>query len=542
MASLLHQKLIEYAADEDNYPFHMPGHKRQVMPVEGLPYGWDVTEVPGTDDLHHAEGILREAMERAAGLFGSRRTWFLVGGSTCGILAAIRSLCPFGSEVIAARNCHKSVYHAIELGHLKAHWIWPRVLPSFDIFGSVSPEDVRKMLKEFPAAKAVIVTSPTYEGVVSDIRLIAQICHEAGAALIVDEAHGAHLGLFRESPDTGESQGKEADPGITESHYFPDSAVHLGADLVIQSAHKTLPSLTQTALLHIGRDAVYADEKELERQLDIFETSSPSYPLMASLDGCTAFLQEHGRECFRQWEQNLREFYNKSGALRAIQVLCRGTLTEAENKSVFDLDPGKILLRPEREFLTGAELASLLHDEYGIVCEMENSGNVLLMTSLADPEEAYLHLGESLVSAESKLASAENKPALKEQAGPGAQDTDIPEGPEESPGGTRQTGSGDLENTESALDIEEATRAPWEEIPLETDPDLLCGRICAEYIYPYPPGIPVLIPGEIVTLSKIGEITELLKRGAALRQDKAAAGSIALVRQSGLSAGEDSVD
>ena len=203
-------------------------------------------------------------MERAADLWGARRTWFLVGGSTCGILAAIRAAAPFGSEIIAARNCHRSVFHAIELGGYKVHWIVPDRDREYEICKAVTPEQVEASVKRHPGSSAVILTSPTYEGVISDIRGISDICAEAGIPLIVDEAHGAHLGLFE---DDG----------------FPDGAVKCGADLVVQSLHKTLPSLTQTAVLHLQGNLV--DEKEVERQLGIFETSSPSYPLASDSFG-----------------------------------------------------------------------------------------------------------------------------------------------------------------------------------------------------------------------------------------------------------------
>ena len=244
---------VERAVD-GMYPLHMPGHKRRIAPAEGLPYAWDVTEVPGTDDLHDASGILADAMARTARLFGAKRTWYLVNGSTCGILAGIRALAPHGSTIVAARNCHKSVFHAAELGELDVRWSTPPVEPEFGVFGSVPPQTVERALNEAPHARCVILTSPTYEGVVSDVAAIARICHARGVPLFVDEAHGAHLGL---------------------SPLFPGGALAAGADVVVQSAHKTLPSLTQTALLHIPEGSL-ADENEISRQLGIFETSSPS--------------------------------------------------------------------------------------------------------------------------------------------------------------------------------------------------------------------------------------------------------------------------
>ena len=182
-------------------PLHMPGHKRRVPPAPGLAcYAWDLTEIDGADDLHDAHGMLAAAMARTAALYGSARCWYLVGGSTAGLLAGIRALAPFGSEVLAARNCHKAVYHALELGHLTAHYLTPSVLPGFGVYGSVPPAAVAAALDAHPAVRCVILTSPTYEGVCSDVAAIAKICHARGVPLLVDEAHGAHYlpaGRFR---------------------------------------------------------------------------------------------------------------------------------------------------------------------------------------------------------------------------------------------------------------------------------------------------------------------------------------------------------
>ena len=186
--STLQQQLETLSAAR--YPLHMPGHKRRVPPAPGLGcYAWDLTEIDGADDLHDADGILADAMARTAALYGARRCWYLVGGSTVGLLAGIRALAPFGSMVIAARNCHKAVYHAIELGQLTARWLTPPVDPQFGIYGSVRPADMAAALDAAPDARCVILTSPTYEGVWSEVRTIAEICHARGVPLLVDEAH-----------------------------------------------------------------------------------------------------------------------------------------------------------------------------------------------------------------------------------------------------------------------------------------------------------------------------------------------------------------
>ena len=278
----IYDKLLAYG-NSDAYPFHMPGHKRQITDFVN-PFQIDITEIDGFDNLHHPEGILKEAQERAAALYGSRSTYFLVNGSTCGILSAVSALVRPGGEIILARNCHKASYHACYLGDLVIHSLYPQWEPKWGINGGILPEDVEKLLAEYPKTQAVLLTSPTYDGAVSDIRGIARICHAHRVPLIVDEAHGAHLGFHP---------------------YFPESALKLGADVVIQSFHKTLPSLTQTAVLHVGRDA-QVDEERIRRFLGIYQSSSPSYIFMAAMDRCVEFLKMREKSGLRLLQPDLR--------------------------------------------------------------------------------------------------------------------------------------------------------------------------------------------------------------------------------------------
>ena len=252
------------------------------------------------------------------------RCWYLVNGSTVGLLAGIRALAPFGGEVIAARNCHKAVYHALELNHLTAHWLTPPVDAAFGIYGSVAPAQVEAALTAHPKAACVILTSPTYEGVLSDLATIAATCHAHGVPLLVDEAHGAHY------------------LPLAVPYGWRGGAVAAGADLVVQSPHKTLPSLTQTALLHRCGDLV--DDAAVERELDVFETSSPSYPLLASLDGCTGLLAADGAAWFARWRARLARFDAAVAALPNARVFCHGKDALAAHPGVYAVDSGKILM------------------------------------------------------------------------------------------------------------------------------------------------------------------------------------------------------
>ncbi len=499
--SILRRQLEQYCSS-GMLAMHMPGHKRLLAPVPGLPYEWDVTEVEGVDDLHHAEGILQEAMDRTAQLVGSRRTWYLVNGSTCGNLAAIYAAVPRGGEIIVARNCHKSVYHAVEILGLSAHFLEPERIESFDIWGAMRPEAVEKFLEMYPAAAAVVVTSPTYEGVVSDIKGIAEAVHRAGKVLLVDEAHGAHFGL-QQGGFAQESKGEN----MGGRPYFPDSAVHLGADVVVQSAHKTLPSLTQTALLHLCSDRV--PEETLEHGLDIFETSSPSYPLMASLDGCTGFLKEEGSRLFAEWAEELAKTRMASKSWTDLKLLGEGD-TDAL------LDPSKLLLRSASGHWSGAQLGAYLREQENIEPEMCCGQNVLLMTSCADSAEVWERLRKALDAldralcqvelSETAAGEAEEKNVLW-QAAANAQGADA-----RSVKSILQEADAEGNETEIRKSGMNLDSGKIESVPLQES----VGHIAAEYVMAYPPGIPILIPGERITQEAVDELLRLQKSGTRL--------------------------
>lgn len=289
------------------YPLHMPGHKRNFG--SALPYDIDITEIYGFDDLHSADGIIKECCLKAAEIYKSDSAYMLVNGSTCGILAAVSSVAHRGDKIIIARNCHKSVYNACMLSELDARYIYPPMSKS-GICGSISPETVRAALTECPTAKAVVITSPTYEGVVSDISSIARECHSRKIPLIVDSAHGSHMRFC--------SFGKSGEP------------ISSGADIVITSLHKTLPSLTQTALAFVNGELV--NRKQFEKFLSVFETSSPSYVLMSSIDRCLDFLKV-SEKSFANLEKNLSAFYKRADKLNNLKIVCSDPTGAMEAKA-----------------------------------------------------------------------------------------------------------------------------------------------------------------------------------------------------------------
>lgn len=456
---ILESQLKDYG-QKGLYPMHMPGHKRRLAPAPELPYGWDMTEVPGVDDLHEAQGILAEAMERTAALHGASRTWYLVNGSTCGLLAGIRALAPANARIIVARNCHKAVYHAMELGNLRPRWLTPPVDQASGVYGSVSPAQVGEALAECPDAACVVLTSPTYEGVLSDIAAIADLCHRAGIPLMVDEAHGAHLGLCEG---------------------WPESAVRLGADLVVQSAHKTLPSLTQTALLHLGKGSL-ADPEEVERQLDVFETSSPSYPLLVSLDGCTGILRENGAALFANWKTMLNRFDQLAAGLEKFSVLCHGGDSLGNHPDFFDFDPSKLPIYTGRTGETGGSLAAKLRQR-GFELEMACGNLALGMTAMSDDPAAVERFARTLLELDRE---AEERALTPSAMLPPPGETVYPMG--------------------------EALLRPAAEVPFAAAE----GRISGEYIWAYPPGVPLVAPGERISQTFLEAAAALQATGTAL--------------------------
>lgn len=446
MSIYLDQKLEKYSKS-DYYPFHMPGHKRMGM-EHGNPYKVDITEIEGFDNLHHAQGILKEAQQRAADLYGARQSFYLVNGSTCGILAAISSSVSFGGKILMARNSHKAAYHGVLLRHLNVEYLYPQVLP-IGIQGAITPTQVEAAWKERGPFEAVFLTSPTYDGVVSDIEKIAEIVHAHGAVLIVDEAHGAHFGFGTN---------------------FPDSAVKKGADLVIQSLHKTLPSFTQTALLHIGSDRV--ETENVQRYLGIYQTSSPSYVLMEGMDRCIRLMQEQAEEKFAFYERRLERFYEETADLKQLHIMNRTEAKQYQKEGrLYDWDYGKILIFTEKSNCSGEKLYERLLEEYHLQMEMCTPGYVTAMTSIMDTTEGFIRLIRALHAIDATLMEGD------------------------------ETGIGQRQNFIQQLYRPLRAAAPMYEamerkeivkIPMHEAE----GKISTEFVYLYPPGIPIVVPGE----------------------------------------------
>ncbi|MGN0351488.1 MAG: aminotransferase class I/II-fold pyridoxal phosphate-dependent enzyme [Roseburia sp.] len=469
----LDQKLIQYGKS-DMYPFHMPGHKRQKLDFAN-PYEIDITEIEGFDNLHHAEGILKEAQTRAAELYGAKKSFYLVNGSTCGILAAICACTLKHDKILIARNSHKAVFHAVFLNELQAEYLYPE-RNTFGIQGQITPEQVEEALQKNPDISAVLVTSPTYEGVVSDIRKIAEIAHAHQVPLIVDEAHGAHFGF---------------------SKGFPEEAGKNGADVVIMSLHKTLPSFTQTALLHIFSDRV--DAEKVEKYLGIFETSSPSYILMAGMEQCIRYVREEKDSLFSEYEEKLEQFYDRGKKLKHLHVLCRENFSkEPATKKIaaYDWDPSKIVIFSKEDTYTGAMLHRELLEKYHLEMEMVSAEYVLAMTSIMDTEEGFERLAQALEQIDDRLEKAMTK----------GQYSDSKE----------HLVASMYRPKKAKLQIAQAENLASKEVSFQE----AVGQISAEYIYLYPPGIPVIVPGEVLEQELLEKIERCMELGLSVEGAK----------------------
>ena len=458
---------LERYRDSACYPFHMPGHKRN-MPAEAGPAmrlaaQLDITEIEGFDDLHQPEGVLLAAERRAAEVFGAEETFFLVNGSTAGILTAVSAAVKKGGRILMARNCHKSAYHAVFLRELQPVFVYPEVLEG-GVADAVAPEQVEEALSRWSDIRAVLITSPTYDGVVSDVKAIAGIAHRAGAALIVDSAHGAHFGFA---------------PGQ------PESPVRLGADLVVQSLHKTLPALTQTALLH--RSGRLVSSEAVRRFERIYQTSSPSYLMMGSMDFCVRLLAEQGSRIFADFEKRLDGLYERLSGLSVLRNLGERLPEQGRMKA---FDRGKLLISAADGKITGNLLYKELLKRYYLQMEMVCETYVTAILTPWDTRDGLCRLAEALEEIDRELSG--------------------PEKPEDGrlfySGGEAGCGSvmRHWPRTRTVLPLSEAEEAPKTAVRLSG----AAGNISGTYVNLYPPGIPLIIPGELIT----EEIIKLINR------------------------------
>lgn len=462
--SELFEKLSAYGAS-DYYPYHMPGHKRRLKTDTMRELAQiDITEIDGFDNLHDAQGILKRIQEEAAAAYGAEESFFLVNGSTAGILSAISTAVSPGGKILMVRGAHKSAYHAAYLRDLQIAYLWPGVHPLFGCNLPATAKEVEEALQQTPDVQAVFIVSPTYEGLAADVKSIAEAAHKRNIPLIVDEAHGAHLGF----------DGR-----------WPESSVKQGADLVIQSLHKTLPAPTQTAILHVNGKLV--DRCGLRRFLGIYQTSSPSYIFMAAMEDAIATTSANREKLFGDfWE------YWK-GMTESLSA-CRNLIFLKEENS----DPGKLAVMDKTGFLDGEQLYEMLLHKYHLQPEMAAGRYVLAMFTIGDTKEGYERLTKALleideyITAEwSKTAATATQPAEGNRMADAVTPVCI------------------QKKTQAVTGIGRAWDTPKEWVLLK-DAE---GKTAGEYVNLYPPGSPIIVPGEIFTKDILTEIAAYRQQG-----------------------------
>lgn len=594
MRRYINETISEYLSDSKKV-WHMPGHKRK-----DAVFGRDLTEVPGMDDLHHPEGMIKLSMEEAAKVYDSYKTYYLVNGSTCGNMAALFACVKSGGPrkaVIVARNCHKSVFNTLQLLDVKPVYVYPERSAEVSIDGRISAGDIRRAILSNSNLEisCCIITSPTYEGVISDIRSISEVLHSYGIRLIVDEAHGAHFPFYRNTEGAAER---------------PVSALYLGADIVIQSLHKTLPCYTQTAVLHIAKEAYSqpvgdnsANEAEsVERYLRIFQTSSPSYIFLQAMEECIARcdenryeFEEHYKriEAFRRrfersGMKNIRLFsfpshpeseMNKTAeykltvnesdiytsgtdgraanmpgsnepavdesdiytsgtneraanmpgsnkpAVDELEIYTSGTdgleVDEISANTIADRSPESC----ERNVtvsnnaaqditrlvfmirgISGREAAELLEKQTGVVVEMAGTDYITAISTIADSEEDFDQLFTALQDLDRTISEIKEDGMTNDKTRRVA--------------GIMINVAEDHAGKDVMMDV--AADCSEEKIMIRTDAGELplteaVGRRVVDYIYVYPPGIPIIAPFEIIEEKHVNEIQHDLAAGHKLR-------------------------
>lgn len=453
--------------------FCIPGHRAERGVPEPLlerfgeaVFGYDLTEAEGLDDLHSANGAIREAQELLAELYGAEKGWFVVNGSTAAVEAMVMAAAGPGEKILAARNIHKSALSGLILSGAEPVWLPCEYDSEWKVAGGIKASDVEKMIQEYPEVKAVFLVSPTYYGVNSELKAIAEVCHQHGLPLLVDAAHGSHLRF---------------------GNMLPEDAVSAGADLTAMSLHKTAGAMTQASVLlyrpeketvtgtdeETGEEFVkeikkeYIDIEKLEAALKITQSSSPSYVLMASLDGARQQLALHGEEMIREAAEMAMDLRRALEQTPGIRVLGGSDAAELLEHGI---DATRVTFRAEG--ISGVRLKERLFDE-GQALEMADDENVVAVITAGNTSQDILKLSMAVWSASNGAEEKEEKPLFDLSVIP-----------------------------EAAMTPRNAYFAPKEKIGIRQAE----GRICGTFLCPYPPGTPVVVPGEILT----GPVIEFL--------------------------------
>ena len=453
------QKLIAFQA-QNPISFHVPGHKNGALfPDEARPFfesilPLDLTELPGLDDLHAPREMIREAEELAATFFETQYTFFLVGGSTAGNLAMLLATCSSNDDVIVQRNCHKSIMNGLELAGARPVFITPEYDEEEQRYLAPSENTLEQALRQYPSAKAVVLTYPDYFGKTFNIKEMIDLSHAYHIPVLVDEAHGVHFSI--------------------KDRHIPDSSLTMGADVVVQSAHKMAPAMTMASYLHFQSSLI--QKERVSHYLQMVQSSSPSYPLLASLDIARAFLQSLSEADVQAIVESARTLRRKFSTL---------TCSTVRNPGKFD-DPLKITLHM-KEGYSGKEIAALFENE-GVYPELATETHVLFIHGLK-PFTQMEEMDRVIKNVQEKLKSMPYHAII---------DTDD----------ILIQPIGELE-----LSYAEMRRMPVKHVSY----DQAEGYVAAEAVIPYPPGIPILLRGERMTKRHLQQMKQFLENGISIQ-------------------------
>jgi arginine decarboxylase len=438
--------------------FHTPGHKngRGIDPrmrafTGRNMYYMDVTVFPEVDSLHDPQGPIKKAQQLMARAYGVEHSFFLVNGSSVGNMSMLMSACAPGDSVIVSRNAHKSTMAGIVLSGVWPIWIQPKVDQNLDILFDSSPDQVEEALNKFPEAKAVFVTSPTYNGVATDLVKIAELCHSRGKILLVDEAHGPHLKFHKD---------------------LPVSAVEAGADMCVQSTHKILSALSQGSVLHVQGDLI--DPARVKHIVSMVQTTSPQYITLASLDLARRQAVLHGERMLgrvMKWAEDGRRRINTLKHLTCI------TRKDIQDRG-YDMDVTKLTVNVTRTGLSGHEIEDILSEKYRVQVDAADLFNLIAIMGIGSDKSDMDRLVDALSEIDHKYHGSAQNWLLE-----------IPT----------------LATEMVMLPRDVFLRLKAKRVPLSK----AAGHISAQTLTPYPPGIPVLIPGERITNTIVNYLQEL---------------------------------
>ena len=475
---------LQACAYKAHASFYTPGHKRG----QGIPaplaallgtavFRADLPELPELDNLFAPQGVIQAAQELAAEAFGADRTWFLTNGSTAGVIAAILATCNPGDKIILPRNVHQSAISGLVLSGAVPIFIQPDYDPKLDLAHSLTPAAVAEALAQHPDAKAVLMVYPTYDGVCGDVAAIAHMAHQHNIPLLVDEAHGAHFAFHPE---------------------LPIAALAAGADLAVQSTHKTLAAMTQAAMLHIRGDRVKSDR--ISKALQLVQSTSPSYLLLASLDAARHQIATQGKQLL---EQTLRLADEARSRLNQIPGLSTLNSEQAGSAGFLALDRTRLTVTVTGLGLDGFTADQILNEQLGVTAELPSLRHVTFIVSVGNTREDINKLVQSFQA----LAAMHGIGRME-----GTRDAGEARALEDTMQQSTLFSPRCLSITPCTFTPREAFFAAAEAVPIAQ----AVNRISAELICPYPPGIPVLMPGEVITAAAIAYLQTILAIGGTI--------------------------